>query len=136
MATRLLYIEDEPSTRKALAYLFRHEGYEVAAYSAAEDARDPLASGNVDIAILDVRLPGRFGDDFGRELHQRWPKIPIVFLTAEADIERLKRLVPEALVIRKPVDIDVLLSLLKRHVGVRERSPESTIRTRTLHNHN
>ena len=66
----------------------------------------------MDIALLDVRIPERCGDDYGRELRERCPKTMIVFVTGEALIEPLKQTVPGCVVLRKPIDCDVLLELL------------------------
>jgi DNA-binding response OmpR family regulator len=115
MAKRILYLEDEATTRTAMAYVLRQEGYEVISHPNAEEALPHIAAGDVDIALLDVRLPGRFGDDFGRELAEKSPKVQIIFLTAEEDIDRIKQLVPSSMTIRKPVDIAVLLEILRCH---------------------
>jgi FixJ family two-component response regulator len=67
----------------------------------------------MDIALLDVRMPGRCGDDFGRELRARCPKTMIVFVTGEELLEPLKEVVPDCYVLRKPLDAAVLLELLE-----------------------
>jgi DNA-binding response OmpR family regulator len=115
MPKRILYLEDDLLTRTAMINILRREGYETLAYSSAEAAHHHIKAADFDAAILDVRLPGRFGDDFGTELRQFSPKAQIIFLTAEETIETIKERIPGALVIRKPVDIAVLLELLRCH---------------------
>ena len=126
MSKRILYLEDESTTRTAMAYLLRQEGYDVISYSNAEEALPHIPAGDIDAAVLDIRLLGRFGDDYGRELAEHHPGIQILFLTAEEDIERVKQLVPTAMIIRKPVDIGVLLELLRCHdipIEVQSKTP-------------
>jgi DNA-binding NtrC family response regulator len=109
---RVLLLEDHDDSRYALAALLRRSGFDVTAYDRCKPAEVHLAAGDIDIALLDVRMPERCGDDFGKELRQRCPKTMIVFVTGEEMIDPLKEQVPDCFVIRKPVDVDVLLELL------------------------
>lgn len=110
---RILIIEDHDDSRELLAALMRRAGFEVAAYARCAAAESHLAACDMDIALLDVRMPDRCGDDFGRELRERCPKTMIVFVTGEALIDPLKAAVPDCFVIRKPVDVAVLFELLQ-----------------------
>jgi DNA-binding response OmpR family regulator len=110
---RVLVLEDHADSRNALTRMLRGKGFHVTAYDNCHSAECHLADCDVDIALLDVRLPGRCGDDFGRELRQRCHKTMIVFVTGEAIIEPLKKVVPDCFVMRKPIDADLLLELLE-----------------------
>lgn len=109
---RVLVLEDHDDSRHALVRLLRLTGFEVHDYEGCAGAERHLEAGDIDIALLDVRMPGRCGDDYGRELRERWPKTMIVFLTGEALLEPLKASVPDCFVMRKPVDAAVLLELI------------------------
>src|SRR4051812_44471591 len=99
---RVLLLEDHDDVRKGLTFYLTQAGFRVFDFDSAEAASAGLDDTCPDIAILDVRLPGRSGDDFGRELVQRCPKARVLFATAEADIiDRLKAAVPGSLAIRK-----------------------------------
>ena len=110
---RVLVLEDHDDSRRALTLMLRRKGFEVTDYDCCEAAEQHLAACDVDVALLDVRLPGRCGEDFGRELRQRCPKTMIVFVTGEAILEPLKEAVPDCFVMRKPIDADLLLELLE-----------------------
>ena len=60
----------------------------------------------------ELRMPGRCGDDFGKEVRARCPKAMIVFITGEALVQPLKAAVPGCFVLRKPFDAEVLRELL------------------------
>ena len=109
---RVLVLEDHDDSRELLAALLRRSGFDVTAYDRCESAEPHLAACDIDIALLDVRMPERCGDDFGKELRQRCPKTMIVFVTGEAMIDPLKEAVPDCFVIRKPIDVSVLFELL------------------------
>ena len=110
---RVLLIEDHDDSREILATLLRRAGFDVAAYDRCKPAEAHLVGCDVDIALLDVRMPERCGDDFGKELRARCPDTMIVFVTGEELIEPLKQAVPDCFVIRKPFDLAVLLELIK-----------------------
>jgi DNA-binding response OmpR family regulator len=110
---RVLLIEDHDDSREMLATLLRRSGFEVTAYDRCKPAEAHLVACDMDIALLDVRLPERCGDDFGRELRGRCPKTMIVFVTGEELLDPLKQAVPDCFVIRKPIDSAVLLELMR-----------------------
>ena len=115
MATgrRVLLIEDHDDSREMLAELLRQSGFHVTDYDRCKPAEVHLDAGDMDIALLDVRMPERCGDDFGRELRARCPKTMIVFVTGEDLLAPLKEAVPDCYVLRKPLDAPVLLELLE-----------------------
>jgi DNA-binding NtrC family response regulator len=110
---RVLVIEDHDDSRRLLTRMLCMKGFEVQAYDHCEPAEQHLAACDVDIALLDVRMDGRRGDDFGRELRQRCPKAIIVFITGEVMLEPLKEAVADCFVMRKPIDSAVLFKLLE-----------------------
>ena len=109
---RVLIVEDHDDSREVLAALLRRAGFEVSAYAGCAPAEGHLAACDIDVALLDVRMPDRCGDDFGKDLRRRCPKTMIVFVTGEALIDPLKKAVPDCFVLRKPIDVAVLLELL------------------------
>ena len=115
--TRILVLEDHDDSRELLAALLRRSGFEVTAHASCASAAPHLDACDVDIALLDVRMPGRCGDDFGKELRERCPDIKIVFTTGEAIVDALKEKVPGSFVIRKPIDVEVLMELIECSTG-------------------
>jgi FixJ family two-component response regulator len=78
-------VDDDESVRESLPDLLRELGYDVQAFSSAEEF---LASGSMDetrCLILDVAMPGMSGPELQRELSRRGHAIPIIFITAHAD---------------------------------------------------
>ena len=109
---RILLVEDHDDSRELLAALLRRWGLEVFAYDGCKPAERHLAACDVDVALLDVRMPGRCGDDFARELRARCPNTMIVFVTGESLIDPLRAAIPGCFVLRKPFDAEVLRELL------------------------
>ncbi len=65
---RILVVEDDPDIRELLSYTLGKEGYEVIAAASGEEGLRAAAAGRVDLAILDVMLPGMDGLQLLRKL--------------------------------------------------------------------
>jgi FixJ family two-component response regulator len=82
----VLIVDDDPDVREALQGLLRTVGLPSRALaSLPEFLKSELPSGPTCL-ILDVRLPGRSGLDFQRELTAANVNIPIIFITGHGDI--------------------------------------------------
>jgi FixJ family two-component response regulator len=82
----VIVVDDDPAIRESLVSLLRSVGLEVKALSSVPEF---LKSGRPDgptCLVLDVRLPGRSGLDFQRELAAANIHLPIVFITGHGDI--------------------------------------------------
>ena len=78
-------VDDDESVRESLPDLLREFGYEVRAFSSAEDFLASEYVGQTQCLILDIAMPGMSGPDLQQELTHRGQKIPIVFITAHGD---------------------------------------------------
>lgn len=110
-ASRVLCVEDDPATRRLLAALLGAHGHAVHCCASGEQAlRDqterPL------LAILDQRLPGMWGHEVALQLRQRFPRLPVLFATAEIDTAAIVRACPDAVILPKPIHIDTLLGIV------------------------
>jgi FixJ family two-component response regulator len=82
----VVIVDDDPAIRTALSRLLRSVGLEAKVF---ESVPEFLNSGRPDgptCLVLDVRLPGRSGLDFQRELSMANIDIPIIFITGHGDI--------------------------------------------------
>jgi FixJ family two-component response regulator len=82
----VVVIDDDPDIREALKSLLRSVGLQGRAFASVPEF---LKSGRPEgptCLVLDVRLPGRSGLDFQRELSAANIDLPIIFITAHADV--------------------------------------------------
>ena len=83
---RILAIDDDPTALSALRQILTQKGYDVVTAPDGESGLELLGSDAepVDLALLDVTLPGMSGYDVCRQIRQdpRVGDIPVIFLTA------------------------------------------------------
>ncbi|MEY4401349.1 MAG: two-component response regulator MtrA [Actinomycetota bacterium] len=81
MSIRLLLVEDDDAIRRVLVEALKDGGYTVAEAPTGEQALAYEGIADLDLAVVDLRLPGINGIDVVRELRKR-TDAPIVILTA------------------------------------------------------
>jgi DNA-binding response OmpR family regulator len=84
VAARILVVDDELGIRRLLRLHLAREGYEVIEAATGPEALDHLQRGNVDVALVDVMLPGLDGFELVR-LARRDSAIPIILVTARGE---------------------------------------------------
>jgi CheY-like chemotaxis protein len=117
-SARVLVVEDDTDIRETVAELLVEEGYEVQTAMSGLDALEWLRDGEAlpDVVLLDLMMPIMDGWTFYDHLQRedRWAALPIVVISADANVhEKAARLRPVAC-LRKPVGIDELLAVVAR----------------------
>ncbi len=84
MKRTILLADDEQRMRKLIADYLVREGYAVVEADNGQAALDQFRGGNIDLAILDVMMPGCDGWAACREI-RRHSSIPIIMLTAKGE---------------------------------------------------
>ena len=78
-------IDDDESVRESLPDLLREFGFQVQAFSSAEEFLASDCMRQTKCLILDIAMPGMNGPDLQSELKLRGEEIPIIFITAHGD---------------------------------------------------
>lgn len=81
---KILIVEDEEAIRLVLSMHLSLVGYDVALCEDAAHARTIIEKETIDLALLDIMLPGEDGFSLGETLIER--NIPVLFLTAKTAI--------------------------------------------------
>ena len=82
----ILIIEDDPAQMLALTDRLVREGYRVERAADGRSGVELAASGNHDLVILDVMLPGKNGFEVASEVRGRGLEAPILMLTARGEV--------------------------------------------------
>ena len=83
---RILFAEDDPGVREALARALRFEGYNVETASDGGEALELVGVNPPDLVVLDVMMPYVDGLDVCRRVREKYRQMPILMLTARHEI--------------------------------------------------
>ncbi len=112
----VLVVEDEKVHRELLKMTLEEEGYRVWSVPSAEKALPILAQEEVEVAVLDVRLPGMSGLELLRRIKQERPEVEVIVITAFGEIEDAVSAIKAGAFhyLVKPYEPEVLLNLIRR----------------------
>lgn len=114
----ILLIEDDEVSRTLLKKAFYKTGVEIIAASNGEEGLQALHSaGKVDLALVDIRLPGMNGFTVTREIRKINPDLPIIVQTAHALGEDREKSIEAGAnqFVPKPIDIHLLMSMINSY---------------------
>jgi DNA-binding response OmpR family regulator len=123
---RLLIVDDNGDVRGAIAEGLRRMGHEVATAASGPEALERLNADAVDVAIVDIRMPGMDGLDVLRALKRARHPVGIIMLTGQDDVEeavQAHRLGADDY-LAKPVRVADLDRLLARVATAERRYPD------------
>ncbi len=82
----IVVVDDDPGIRESLGSLLRSVGLQVKLLGSVPEFLKAGRPEGPTCLVLDVRLPGRGGLDFQRELAAANIQVPIIFITGHGDI--------------------------------------------------
>jgi len=129
----ILLVDDEVELLAASASALKRRGFIVSTAHDGESALGMLQSEAIDVAVLDVRMPGMSGDELFGLIKRKWPDIPVLMLTGHASVQHAFKSSRQGVVeyLAKPCDIDRLANVARRVVAERRLASEGTNDTRT-----
>lgn len=89
MTRKILYIEDEPFLGRIVKETLEGQDFEVLLVNDGAKVMAAFQSFDPDLCILDVMLPNVDGFTLGRQIRSRFPKLPIIFVTARIETDDL-----------------------------------------------
>ncbi len=85
----ILVVDDDPDVLEATSLMLAEFGYEVRSASSAADAIEKLKTDNIDVVVTDIVMPEVSGITLLAKVHDIDPKIPVILMTAYADMEKV-----------------------------------------------
>jgi DNA-binding NtrC family response regulator len=83
----ILVVDDDELTCQELKGIYRHTGYKVTVAHCAEEALPRLAELDIDLSVIDIRLPGMSGVELVKHIRVNYPEVPVIVITGHGDIE-------------------------------------------------
>jgi DNA-binding NtrC family response regulator len=118
-APRILVVDDDPGQRSLLQTFLERNGHRPLVADSGAVALRLLATAPVSMMISDVRMPGMTGLETLRRARQLHPKLPVLLVTAYADIRDAVGAMRDGAVnyLSKPIDLDELLRTIEQITG-------------------
>lgn len=85
MKLTILIADDDPHVRELLRFYLAKEGYNVLACVDGNEATELLEQESVQLAIVDVMMPGKNGWELCREIREFYD-LPVIMLTAKGEV--------------------------------------------------
>ncbi|HEY6176828.1 MAG TPA: response regulator, partial [Kofleriaceae bacterium] len=118
----VLVVEDEPAVRRAVQRSLERLGYRVVVANDGEDALRMVESlAGIDLLLSDVVMPGIDGPELACRLRERWPQLPVLFVTGYS-ADRLARsgaVGPHDRVLEKPYQLAELAQTIRQMLAAR-----------------
>ena len=113
---KILLVDDDHDFRWATGNVLELAGYDVVQAQDGEEALDFLDKDVPDLVLLDFRMPGLDGLQVATMMKQRISAVPIVMITAYAEIDSAVKAMKMGVYdyVTKPVDNNDLLFTIKR----------------------
>jgi CheY-like chemotaxis protein len=83
---RILVVDDEPFVCEAVKMMLAFDGHSVMSTNSAKEALIILNSEKFDLVITDFAMPVMKGDELAVLIKKRFPKQPVVMITAYAEM--------------------------------------------------
>lgn len=80
----ILIVEDDATSRVTLARYFQNEGFRISEASDGDEMRQAFLKKDVDLILLDIRLPGEDGLTLLKEIRQK-SRIGVIMVTGRSD---------------------------------------------------
>jgi DNA-binding NtrC family response regulator len=83
----ILVVDDDEIACQELRGIYRHNGYKVTVAHCAEEALTRLAESDIDLSVIDIKLPGMSGAELVKHIRVNYPEVPVIVITGHGDIE-------------------------------------------------
>lgn len=113
-------VDDDPSVCASLSFVLRIAGFDLVAYTSAEDFLNNVSELRPGCVILDVKMPGKSGLELFEEMREKGILLPVVFLTGHGDIEMAVQTLHDGAAdfLVKPPEPEKLIAAVKKAVAV------------------
>ena len=116
MNARILIADDDEVSCQLFAETLEDEGLEVEKVTSGDRALLRLSEESYDLLIVDVRMPGLSGLDVTRIVHEKYPLLPVIVMTAFGSIETAVEAIHEGAFdfISKPMNLAELKNTVSK----------------------
>jgi len=116
---KIMFIDDDDCVREAISEILSRKGWQVDAFSNAEDGLRALKAGGYDVVLTDVNMPGLSGMNFLHAAREHAPEVPVVLVTGYPTIDIAVEAMKVGAVdfLAKPFKMEELEIIIRKAIG-------------------
>jgi putative two-component system response regulator len=114
--SKILVVDDDPFVLESVSTILSDYRYSVVPCSHAGEAMDLVRENSIDVVLTDIKMPDISGLDLLDNLHKFNPQLPVILMTAYADLDTAVDAVKKGAFdfIIKPYHPDYLIHSIKK----------------------
>ncbi len=118
---QILIIDDDQQLGLSFAKILSQEGYKTANAFTGREGIEAVKNNRPDVVILDIRLPDMGGLEVFEVIHEIFPKLPVIIITAYSSTETAIGAIQKGAFdyIYKPFDVPEMLQVVEKGCGCR-----------------
>jgi two-component system response regulator FixJ len=112
---RVFFVDDELRICRVVCRTLEREGISVKSFCQGRECLMEMDKSPCDLLITDLKMPGMDGIELLVEAHRKYPRLPVLVLTAFGDVPTAVRALKEGAVdfIEKPLDRSTFLDMVR-----------------------
>ncbi|WP_124949723.1 nitrogen regulation protein NR(I) [Sulfuriferula thiophila] len=120
-------IDDDRSIRWVFEKALQREGIDFVSFTSVPEVEAALEHSKPQVVVSDIHMPGGSGLDLLQQLKSRFPKLPVIIMTAYSDLESAVAAFQGGAFeyLPKPFDVDHAIELIRRAVDESMRVDEA-----------
>lgn len=116
LAGPILIAEDDPGILEVMSIMLTDAGYPVITAGRADTVLRRLRVSSPALLLLDLWMPGAGGESLLAAVRRRFPRVPVVLVSAATGLERVARAHGVGY-LKKPFSGGELLATARRHIS-------------------
>ena len=128
MRQKVWIIDDDKSIRWVLEKALQSTALELTCFESADAALEQLQHNKPDVLLSDIRMPGTDGLELLAKIHQNYPELPVIIMTAHSDLDSAVSAYQGGAFeyLPKPFDIDDATNIVNRALAHASKNQEAT----------
>jgi two-component system response regulator (stage 0 sporulation protein F) len=121
---KVLIVDDQKGIQQMLQAFFEIEGYETVTANNGSEAVEWVKKGNIDLVIMDVKMPIMGGIEALKDIRKINPQLPVIMMTAYAEFNQKSTAQKLGIIdwLYKPLDIELLKEIVRNIFHEKEKN--------------